>query len=196
MRFKYFFEARLQDNQTTEGIDAFIETLQNSIENESLLNDIKSIIAFTKCPSISFEPLRGALGISKTDKCIINSQILNSDVVYILYVILHEIAHQRQYSKYGEDIATDIFLGNISSANAATKLLKIENTADRWAKKMVVQLCKKYGIYVQENSIPQAYKQLSLQHAIQQVNIFRQYIKSNNIKTIEQANDLIHNLIK
>jgi len=196
MNFKqYYTEARLQHNQTTEGVDNFITDLQISFpQHQNIMEDIKSIIHFTKCPSIALEPLKGALGISKHDKCIIDTQILNMDITFALYVIFHELAHQKQYSKYGEDIANDIFLGNISADEAAKKLLSIENTADRWSRMIVTRILNKHGIKV--GRIPMIYKTMSFNGVKHHVESIRKLIRVNRITTIEQANNLIYNMIK
>ena len=197
MNFKqYYTEARLQDNQTTEGVDNFIADLQITFpQYQNIMEDIKSVILSTKCPSIAFEPLRGALGISKHDKCIINTQILlNMNITYALYVIFHELAHQKQYSKYGEDIAADIFLDNISADEAAKKLLSIENTADRWSQMITTRILNKHGIKV--DHIPMMYKNVSFNNVKLYVENIRKLIKTNRITTIEQANNLIYSMIK
>ena len=192
---QYYTEARLQDNQTTEGVDNFITDLQISFpQHQNIMEDIKSVILSTKCPSIALEPLKGALGISKHDKCIINTQILNMNITYALYVVFHELAHQKQYSKYGEDIAADIFLGNISADEAAKKLLSIENTADRWSQMITTRILNKHGIKV--DHIPMMYKNVSFNNVKLYVENIRKLIKTNRITTIEQANNLIYSMIK
>lgn len=196
MKFKEFYtEARLQQSKDTEGIDKFITQLNDTYSGrEQLFNDLRSVIISTGCPSIEFEPLRQALGISKTDKCIISSTVLGRSLTTVLYVILHEIAHQKQYSKYGEDVATEIFLGEISVEEASKKLLAIENTADRWSRKITTALLKKYNLPVP--NIPLLYKNYSPAQIKMQVEYFRRLIKSHNIRTIEQANNLIYNLVR
>ena len=74
-----------------------------------------------------------ALGISKTDKCVISTKLLDLPIEYLVYVILHEVSHQYQYTKHGKDIALDVYLDNLNIDNAAQKLLKIEQIADRLA---------------------------------------------------------------
>lgn len=196
VNFKQFYaEARLQHNEQTQGIDEFIAQLDAAFAgNEQLFADLKRLIVHTKCPSISFEPLKMAMGISKTDACIINSNMLRSNLDKCMYVVLHEVAHQRQYTSRGEDIAHDIYLGTMNEHEAAQKLLSIENTADRWARRMMHALYTKHQM--QMPHVPLHYKNASIKSIEMQINAFRSKIRQMNITSIEQANEMIYNLIK
>lgn len=188
------FEMRLRDAERTKGLEKFIQELQQSFPDKSHeIKELENIILASKCPEIRFEYIK-ALGISKHDACIVNSSVLKNSFKYALYVILHEIAHQMQYSKYGEDFAQTIFVDELSDQELAQMLRKIELTADRYAVAKCKQIFKRFG-----NDAPEVrghYKNVSDAQLISHIRTVRQAIQQHGMTNINDINDWIYNSIK
>jgi hypothetical protein len=188
------FEMRLRDAERTQGLEKFIQELQQSFPDKAQeIKELEHIILASKCPEIRFEFIK-ALGISKHDACIVNTSVLRSSFKYALYVILHEIAHQMQYSKYGEDFAQTIFVDDLSDQELAQILRKIELTADRYAVAKCKQILKKF-----DNTVPEVrghYKGVSDAQLLSHIHNVRRAVQQRNLKNINDINEWIYNSIK
>lgn len=190
-------EARSQPGEPVEGLDRFIEWMElakGDIMTPGLIADIRAFIDKSGCPKIKFERLSGALGISTEAECVISSGALNSSMTQMLYVIFHELAHQYQYSKHGEDFAGDIFLGDKSALESAKDLLKIENIADRYAHRIVKHLMDKHNLKF--DRIHLVYKNYTPAEIAVHVNGVRNMVKQQGLTTVEAVNQFIYNMIK
>ena len=93
-------------------IDKFLNKIQSSKNKISYnaLQELKQFIVNSNCKSIRFENMSmKALGISKTDECVLSLKVLEIYTEYMLYIILHEVSHQYQYKKYGKNLTLDIY---------------------------------------------------------------------------------------
>lgn len=190
-------EARSQPGEPVEGIDRFIEWMElakGDLMTPGLIADIRAFIDKSGCPKIKFERLSGALGISTEAECVVSSGSLNSSMTQMLYVIFHELAHQYQYSKHGEDFAGDIFLGDKSALESAKDLLKIENIADRYAHRIVKHLMDKHNLKF--DGIHLVYKNYTPAEIAVHVNGVRNMVKQQGLTTVEAVNQFIYNMIK
>lgn len=191
------FEARRNDNETVRGLNAFLSRINNTFPGtpSDMLLDIKDFIDASRCPEIVFEPLRGALGISLLDKCVVSTYALGGTLSRALYVTFHEVAHQYQYSKHGENFVEDLFNEKLSIEDAVNLLLKVELTADRYAINKVKQLFAKYlpkeKVYLQS-----IYKNTSKQVLVAHLEHLRDWAKKSNITDIEDINQMVYNTVK
>ncbi|MFN9905707.1 MAG: hypothetical protein ACK56F_06205, partial [bacterium] len=92
--------------EDTKGIDVFIDELSNNYElSEELLGFIKKFIEESECKLINFSKFKiGVLGLALESGVLINSTIIGRPLPFVLFVIFHEIAHQYQFKKYGDDV--------------------------------------------------------------------------------------------
>ncbi len=167
----------------TEGLDEFLYGIHlNRLDiSNKLLTEIGEFIIESGCKRIGFEYMSNrALGISKTDKCVISTKLLDLPIEYLVYVILHEVSHQYQYTKHGKDIALDVYLDNLNIDKAAQKLLTIEQIADRLAILKLNKLLKNNNISV--NDLTQIKN-----HIIK----IRSEVNDLGLKRIEEINDHI-----
>jgi len=197
--WRLYNEARRVEGEKVQGLERFIEWIDLAKESEvspELLGDVMSIIERSGCPSIRFEKLRGALGISLTTACVVNSSTLSDTIQQLFYVIFHEIAHQYQYTKHGEEFAEAVYFGNGDPEVGARLLLKIENTADRYAYRIVKHLFKKHGLPFNERTFYLLYKHQSPESVSTYINSLRSIISQNNLTNVHEVNDLIYNMVK
>lgn len=181
----------------TNGVSEFANTLKKmfpSVDSD-MWNDLTTIINNTSCPLIRFEKLHQTVGgISKTDECIINVTAITNNLSQSLFIILHEVGHQFQYSKHGKNIALSIYLDE-NVTDSVDRLIEIESTADRFASKQTNRLCQKYGIPT-NFELPKYNIDQNKSFLIQYVSGLKHMIKQKKLNNIESINDLIYNMIK
>ena len=125
-----------ESKTNVEGLGQFIKTLKDTFkDHHNVIDDLKDYIVKSGCEAIGFDTLYGASGISKTDKCVIADKILSRPIENALYVILHEVSHQYQYSKYGKD-ENSIQLPNNDYGKSK---LEAENLIKLWHKKITLR---------------------------------------------------------
>jgi hypothetical protein len=119
----------------------------NNLNHLPLLQkDIEKFISSSGCKSFKFLPLKSTTGgISAPDYCIISSNLDYLPLNIYLYIILHEIAHQFQYKKYGKDVALSVY-DSTPISESLDKLLFLESQADRLAIFKLKQLNKKHNL--------------------------------------------------
>jgi hypothetical protein len=179
-----------------EGLDQFINELKSKFPNHlELLDDLKAFIMQSGCPAIEFDELHGAQGISKTDKCVVNKSVLNSNLENALYIVLHEVSHQYQYTKYGKDVMWDAYSSNIDIDQAVDLLMNIELVADRLAVLKAIHLLKSNGV-TDHKPITPVYPAVSRNYFKMHITGLRNIVKEKGIDSIEGANEFMYNKLK
>ena len=199
-RYLTVTEERRDINSPVVGIDVFLDTIKTAFQSKypnigSILAGVRSFINQSRCPAIKFKHLTGALGISLSDKCIVADRAMSGGLSFLLYVIFHEISHQYQYSKYGEKFVQDVYNDEMSLEDAAQKLMKIENIADRHALMSVKKLYSKYMPDKKIRLTP-LYKGMSVASFASQIEGIRLLARQRNLTDIEDINKMIYNMIK
>ena len=82
------------------------------------------------------------MGLALESGVLINKMALNSPLPFLLFLIFHEVAHQYQFKKYGEDIMYNCYLGEISDTEAAEFMKHTEEIADDFGSRKIRQLQK------------------------------------------------------
>lgn len=127
-----------------EGLSDFLSELSESVpDSVYVLKFLTDFIKKSGCKNIQFSNFKITVhGASLDDRVLINRIILNQKLIYILYVILHEIAHQYQYKKYGKEKMYEIYLGKISVKDSIKWLRSVEEIADEFAFRKLRELSK------------------------------------------------------
>ena len=178
-----------------KGLKQFMSTFSTQPRvNIKMIKEVKEFIRKSKCPSIRFEDLDPRIaGISKPDECVISTIVLQFPLEYFLYMILHEISHQYQYTKYGKDLVLDVYT-TLDLDEATDRLLEIESIADRLALLKMKSIFKSCDIplYVVPNP-----RYLNMEDKTYMRN-YVQTIKSDVIKyelsSIEEINNHIYKI--
>ena len=108
-------------NEETAGIDDFIQKIIATYpETENFIDKIKSFIEDSNCKKIEVARFKyPALGLALHNGVLFNKTIFNQTLSNFLFIIFHEIAHQYQYKKYGDDKMYEFYLGDIDVKEAA-----------------------------------------------------------------------------
>ena len=181
-----------------KGLDKFLNRIQCSKNklNSDAIKELELFIEESCSSAIRFEKMSmRALGISKTDECILNTKVLELYPEYMLYVILHEISHQYQYKKHGKEIALEIYSDSIDLEAAAQKLLWLEKTADRLAIKKMKSVLKTAKITLNAEIKPRYLNLTDTEYLKKHILEIREDAKSLGLKTIEDINNHIYRKI-
>ena len=185
-----------ESNNTINGLDTFIKTLKETFKDHlNVIDDLKEYILNSGCEAIGFDTLYGASGISKTDKCVIADKILNKPIENALYVILHEVSHQYQYSKYGKDVMWDSYNSNIDIEKAVDMLMNIELTADRLAIIKTKHLLDSNGVKNYKN-VTAVYPKMSRQYFKSHLESLRKEVNDKEMKNVDDVNNAMHDELK
>ena len=188
MRVRFINEAL---TEPTEGLDTFIESMIDIYPKlESYRDRIEDFINKSDCKKIRFEHFRAAAGFSLFDGVVINSGVLGYfSTNKFLYALFHEIAHQYQYKKYGEEKMYDFYLGEIPIENLAKFMQSCELTADRFAIGKLRQL----GFKWTEKGV---YDDVPLSHFIKFIEEIRGKVKEKGITDYRKISEFLYNYIK
>ena len=195
----YLTEARRFPPTAVEGMNEFIGEIDDEKKEAvsyELLMDLVDIIDKSGCPKILFDTLHGALGISKADECVVSRAALKFSIPKMLYVILHEVAHQYQYTKHGEELAEGLYFNDTADLDCAHELLRIENIADRYAIRLARYLLVKHNIPFRALELNPVYKDVTPAYIASHIRTLKAQIKTSGLTNVHEINDLLYNVIK
>jgi uncharacterized protein (DUF2132 family) len=113
----------------------------------------------------------------------------------LLFVIFHEIAHQYQFKKYGNDIMYKCYKNEIDIEEAADFMKKTEMVADEFAARKVREFVK-LGHIDKSFVSPQLYKNIPIQQLKKMISNFRNELKKRNYSTPETISEWFYNTVK
>lgn len=185
-----------ESSVNVNGLDQFIKILKDTFKiHHDVIDDLKDYILKSGCKAIEFDTLYGASGISKTDKCVIADKVLKRPIENALYVILHEVSHQYQYSKYGKNVMWDSYNSNIDIEKAVDLLMNIELVADRLAIVKTRHLLDSNGVK-DYKPVTAVYPKMSRQYFKNHLESLRKNVKDKDIQNVDGVNNMMHDELK
>lgn len=183
--------------EETQGIDTFMDEIKSKHKmSDELSNTVKDFIVKSDCNKIAFSNFRiAAMGVALHDFVLINKMVLSQKLELLLFVVFHEIAHQYQFKKYGEDVMYDCYLGEISDEEAAEFMRKTELVADEFATRKIRELQNK-GLIEKGFIPPSVYKNMPINQIMVMIKQFRSQIKQQKITTPEKISEFFYNMVK
>ena len=182
--------------EETEGIDSFLDEISSKHNISDELKDfVKQFIEESDCKRINFSRFKmGVMGLALESGVLINSVALNHPLPFLLFLIFHEVAHQYQFKKYGEDVMYDCYLGEISEREAAEFMKQTEEVADEFAGRKIRQL-QKLNL-IGQYTPPQMYKNVPIQQITMMVNNYRNDMRRKNIDSPKKVSEYFYNMVK
>jgi len=183
--------------EETQGIDPFLDDIIEAHPNfAEFSNKVKKFILDSNCQKIAFSNFNmPAMGIALHDFVLINKKTLKSPLSFLLFVIFHEIAHQYQFKKYGNDIMYKCYKDEISLDEAADFMKKTEIVADEFATRKVREFVK-FGNIDKSFTPPQVYKNMPILQLKSMISHFRSELKKRNFTTPEKISEWFYNTVK
>lgn len=182
--------------EEVKGINIFFDEIKKYHQLDEELEDfLKKFIEESECKQIRFSGFNvPALGLSLKTGVLMNKDVLDKPLPMLIFVILHEVAHQYQFKKYGAEVMYECYVGDISNRQAADFMRKTEIVADEFAIRKVRQL-QKMG-YFEDFTPPSVYKNMPMSQIEMMVNQFRMMVKMKNISSPEEISEFFYNMVK
>ena len=182
--------------EQTKGIDDFLDTIIDVHEmSDELKEFVKKFVEESNCKKIDFSNFKmPVMGVALESGVLINSEAIDYDLEFLLFLIFHEVAHQYQFKKYGADVMYNCYIGNITEIQAAEFMKKTEEVADEFAARKIRQL-QKIGL-IGEYNPPQMYKSVPIQKILKMVRGYRNDMKIKNINSPIKVSEYFYNMVK
>jgi len=182
--------------EETKGIDDFLDIIIDVHEmSDELKEFVKKFIEESNCKKIDFSNFKmPVMGVALESGVLINSEAIDYDLEFLLFLIFHEVAHQYQFKKYGADVMYNCYIGNITEIKAAEFMKKTEEVADEFAARKIRQL-QKIGL-IGEYNPPQMYKSVPIQKILKMVRDYRNDMKIKNINSPIKVSEYFYNMVK
>jgi hypothetical protein len=186
-------------NEETAGIDNFLQrTVEQYPQTKEFISKIKSFIENSNCKKIEISKFKyPAFGLALHNGVLFNETIFQKPLSSFLFIVFHEIAHQYQYKKYGDDKMYEFYLGKISVEEAAKVMKQIEMVADEFATRKVKEFTN-LGL-IPKNAIPTMsanYKNFPLSYFEKFINQTRMSMKSKGITSFDDIANLFYDMTK
>jgi hypothetical protein len=184
--------------EETANIDSFLNKIMARYpQTEKFIGDIKSFIENSDCKKVEVAKFKyPALGLAVHNGVLFNEVVFNQPLPNFLFIIFHEIAHQYQYKKYGDDKMYEFYLGEIDVKDAAIAMKEIEMIADEFASRKVREFVKLGFISQPNNSALLQYKNVPLPHFEALISQTKQTIKDKGVSSFDDIADIFYNMIK
>lgn len=185
--------------EETEGIQPFLDRIISTYpEAEIYIDNIKSFIENSNCKKIEVSKFKfPAMGLALHNGVLFNDVIFNQPLSSFIFIVAHEIAHQYQYKKYGDDKMYECYLGEISVKEAANAMKEIEIIADEFATRKVREFIK-LGLIDKEDSpfIKAIYRNVPVSHFESLISKTRDDLKRKKAKNFEGITNYFYNMLK
>lgn len=185
--------------EETQGIESFLTQIMETYpETESFINDIEKFIKNSNCKKIEVAKFKyPALGLAVHNGVLFNEVIFKQKLPDFLFIIFHEIAHQYQYKKYGDEKMYEFYLDETDVKDAAIAMKQIEIIADEFANRKVREFIN-LGFINNPNkkSLFSIYKDVPLYQFENLITQTKDTIKSKNVSGFDKIAELFYNMIK
>ena len=185
--------------EETEGIQPFLSRIISTYpETEPYIDKIKSFIENSNCKKIEVSKFKfPAMGLALHNGVVFNEEIFYKPLSTFLFIVAHEIAHQYQYKKYGDDKMYECYLGEISVAEAAETMKQVEIIADEFATRKVREFIK-LGLVKKEDTrgVDAIYHKVPLTHFENLIFQTRKKLRQKKEISFDDITNYFYNILK
>lgn len=183
--------------ESAEGIDDFINTISNKYEiSEELKSEILNTIESSGCKKISIKPIKMGDAVSLVDQVVLHPNVLRYGLPKFLFILFHELAHQFQFRKYGEEKMLELYLEEISIKDAAEYMFGVEKVADEFGMRKVSTLKRKGLINFSDGQVNKSYAGFTPSRFEYMIKEFRKELKLAKIDNPKKISEFLYNMIK
>jgi hypothetical protein len=183
--------------EETLGLDNFLLMVVDKFPQcKDYIDVIQEFIVNSNCRRIEVGKVNGAFGVSLSDRVLISDTCFKQPFEMFLFILFHEIAHQYQYKKYGEEKMYEIYLGEISLEEGANWMKQIEIIADEFATRKVRQLQKMGAIPIDTKIFKSFYQNIPINHFIGLITKIKSELKRQNVTNPSEVSEIIYNWVR
>jgi hypothetical protein len=188
--------------EATGGLDSFVNRITEKFFNDDIEGDykefqelLKTSIEKSGCEQIDFGVFKyPAGGVVYLTNVVINEKLLKLSMGTLIYAIFHEIGHQYQLRKYGDDNIYQIYSGEIELPEAIQIIRKLETVADEYGLRKVREFIQRG--FVKPDDLPKAvYKNVTDNQMGSIINDMKKVVSSFENKTKESIVLNLYNFI-
>ena len=178
-------------------VDEFMELiLKNYPQTKDYIDKIKEFIDKSNCKRIETFRMTQGMGLSLHDRVVISDVAFLQPLPKFLFILFHEIAHQYQYRKYGDEKMYECYTGEISVEEAAEFMKKVEIVADEFATRKVREFVKLGFVDKKDSNFKGFYKDVPIGHFVTLISSVKKMVKSQNVSKPEDVSELFYNWVK
>jgi len=184
--------------EETQGIESFLTQIMETYPNtERFIDDIETFIKNSNCKKIEIAKFKyPALGLAVHNGVLFNEVIFKQELPDFLFIIFHEIAHQYQYKKYGDEKMYEFYLDETDVKDAAIAMKQIEIIADEFASRKVREFVKLGFIDGPNKSLFSIYKDVPLYHFERLITQTKDTIRLKNVSGFDKIAEIFYNMLK
>jgi hypothetical protein len=186
--------------EETNGLDSLLgDIVYTYPKTKKYIDTIREFITNSGCRNITVERLPDRIkGLALHDKVVLSTSLFNDNLSLpdFLFVLFHEIAHQYQYKKYGEEKMYEVYTGDMSLENASQWMKETEIIADEFATRKLRQFVKLGLIDPKETLQKGVYKLIPNRILEKLISDVRELVKDKNVTTKEGISELFYNMVK
>jgi len=183
------------------GIDEFmddLDTYHHKLLTPEFIQKIKNDIEASNCEKIEWGGFTiPAAGLSLPHGVLLNNMLLGKvSLPLLLFIIFHEIGHQHQYRKYGEEFALKIYQDDIDMSEAIRIMKNTESVADQFSLRKCREFSKLGMLDITKLPKAPGYENMDEKGFTDYVNMIKNKIKESGLTSSEEIGTMMYNWIK
>ena len=183
--------------EQTSGLDEFLVKVKEKYNiDDEFINKIKEFVVNSDCKRIIVQNIRMGEALALSDRLVISPRVFTKPLSMFLFILFHEVAHQYQYKKYGEDKMYSVYVGDTSIEDAAEFMKNTEIVADEFATRKVREFVKSGLIPEKDATFNGMFKNIPIQSIMGMIQQFRTVIKQGNITKPSDVSEFFYNMVK
>jgi hypothetical protein len=183
--------------EQTEGDTEFVKTIVDKYNiSDELKNEIVNTIKSADTKKIKFQPIKMGAGLCLGDRLVMNPVTLSYSLGKFLFILFHELAHQYQFKKYGQEKMLELYNDEIDIKDAAKFMADVEMVADEFAFRKMKNLERRGMVKVKPNDIIKGYENVSSDMLEHMIRSFRNELRKNNVTGAQKISEFLYNMVK
>ena len=183
--------------EQTSGLDEFLVKVKETYNiDDEFIDKIKEFVVNSDCKRIIVQNIRMGEALALSDRLVMSPRVFTKPLPMFLFILFHEVAHQYQYKKYGEEKMYSVYVGDTSIEDASEFMKNTEIVADEFATRKVREFVKLGLIPEKDATFNGMYKNIPIQAIMGMIQQFRSVIKQGNITKPSDVSEFFYNMVK
>ena len=183
--------------EQTSGLDEFLVKVKETYNiDDEFIDKIKEFVVNSDCKRIIVQNIKMGEALALSDRLVMSPRVFTKPLPMFLFILFHEVAHQYQYKKYGEEKMYSVYVGDTSIENASEFMKNTEIVADEFATRKVREFVKSGLIPEKDATFNGMYKNIPIQSIMGMIQQFRSVIKQGNITKPSDVSEFFYNMVK
>jgi len=183
--------------EQTSGLNEFLNKVKETYDiDDEFIDKINQFILNSDCKKIMVQNIKMGEALALSDRVVISPRVFTNSLGMFLFILFHEIAHQYQFKKYGEEKMYSVYVGDTTIQDAAEFMRKTELVADEFARKKVKEFVKLGFLPKEEATFEGMYKNVTTHQLMGMISQFRNVIRQGRITEPSEVSEFFYNMVK